>query len=359
MLIISNMAVAGENPEKPGGKHEGFDAKEVILGHVKDAHDWHLFTWNGHEVSLPLPVMLYNKEKGFSFFSSSHFHHGEHAHEGYRILTKDYIVAKGLDPKKFKTGQMVMVDEADNIRPDAKFFDFSITKTVLQLFITAGLLLFLMIGVANKYKKRGINKAPTGFQNAVEPFITFVRDEVAKPMIGPGYEKFMPLLLTFFFFIWIANLLGLIPLGINITGNPAIPVTLTLVAFAVMMYNTNKHFWAHIFNPPVPGGVKPIMILVEVMGVFTKPFSLMIRLFANMIAGHLIILSIVSLIFIFKVQFGTGGGWGFSPVSFAFSVFMYFLELLVALIQAFIFTNLTALFIGQAREGAHHEAEHH
>ena len=223
------------------------------------------------------------------------------------------------------------------------------------------LLVWLMIGVAKLYKKgQGVKTAPTGFQNAVEPVITFVRDEVAKPNLGHKYQKFMPLLLTIFFVILINNLMGLVPGTANVSGNIAFTAMLGIVSFIVILINTNKHFWAHIFNPPVPMGVKFIMVPVEILGIFTKPFALIIRLFANMISGHIIILSFICLIFVFGAM-NTALGWGTSPFFILLSVFIYLIEVLVAFIQAFIFANLTAVFIGQAFEGEHHheEAAHH
>lgn len=201
--------------------------------------------------------------------------------------------------------------------------------------------------------------APKGMQNALEPVIGFIRDEVGKPNLGHKYMRFMPLLLTIFFFIWINNLLGLIPGGANFTGNIAVTACLALISFIVMVFSGNKHFWGHLFNPPgVPFGVKILLVLIEIISLFIKPVALMIRLFANILAGHIVILSVISMIFIFGA-ISKVVGWGFVPVSLAFSIFMFFLELLVAAIQAFIFTNLTAVFIGQAIEDGHgHEHDH-
>ena len=188
--------------------------------------------------------------------------------------------------------------------------------------------------------------------------IIFIKDEVAKPNLGPRYQKYLPYLLTVFFFILINNLVGLIPGTANVTGNIAFTFVLAVISFIVIMFSSNKHYWGHIFNPPVPLGVKPILIPVEILGIFTKPFALMIRLFANMIAGHIIIICLVSLIFIFGAL-NTAIGWGFSPLSVAFVIFIYFIEILVTFLQAYIFANLTAVFIGQAFEGSHDGGEHH
>jgi F-type H+-transporting ATPase subunit a len=185
-----------------------------------------------------------------------------------------------------------------------------------------------------------------------------VRDEVAKPSLGHKYKKYFPYLLTVFFFILINNLVGLIPGSANVTGNIAFTMVLSLISFVIILFSSNKHYWGHIFNPPVPMGVKPILVLVEFLGVFTKPFALMIRLFANMLAGHIIIICLVSLIFIFGAL-NTYIGWGFSPLSIAFVIFIYLIEILVAFLQAYIFTNLTAVFIGQAFEGSHDDVDGH
>jgi len=231
------------------------------------------------------------------------------------------------------------------------------------MLIALTILVVLMTGIAKKYKKgQGVSSAPKGWQNAVEPVITFVRDEVAKPNLGHKWQKYLPYLLTVFFFILINNIFGLLPGSANVTGNIAFTIVLGVISFIVIMFSTNKHFWGHIFwFPGVPTIVRIfIMLPVELLGVFTKPFALIVRLFANMVAGHIIILSFISLIFIFGSMTAVAG-WGFSPLSVLFAVFIYLIEIMVAFIQAFIFTNLTAVFIGQAFEGGHdhHEAEGH
>ncbi len=324
-------------------EEKGFNASEVIFSHIGDSHYWHLFDWNEHPVSLSLPVIIYHPEKGMEFFSASKFHHGHESYNGYHIEhgMKEKIVSED----------------------GASIIDFSITKNVLSMIISVVLLLVIMTNVAKKYKKNGVMTAPSGFQNALEPVLNFIRDEVAKPNLGKKYMKFMPLLLTLFFFIWINNLLGLLPGGANFTGNIAVTACLAIISFIVMVVNGNKHFWGHLLNPPgVPTGVKLLLVPIEIISLFIKPVALMIRLFANMMAGHIVILSVISMIFIFG-GISKVAGWGFAPVSLAFSIFMFFLELLVAAIQAFIFTNLTAVFIGQAVEEAHHHdeahAEHH
>jgi F-type H+-transporting ATPase subunit a len=363
VLLFSNTSFANE----PKHEEEKINPAKIIIEHVSDAHDFHFFNINEKPVSIPLPVILYNAEKGFSCFMSSAFHHGHEAHDGYMLYTEHFAKEHHLEEAKdakgqplYKEGQIYAVGA--NGLPDlnTKIYDISLTKNVVQNILAMILLVWLMIGVAKLYKKgQGVKTAPTGFQNAVEPVVTFVRDEVAKPNLGHQYQKFMPLLLTIFFVILINNLIGLVPGTANVSGNIAFTAMLGIVSFIVILINTNKHFWAHIFNPPVPMGVKFIMVPVEILGIFTKPFALIIRLFANMISGHIIILSFICLIFVFGAM-NTALGWGTSPFFILLSVFIYLIEVLVAFIQAFIFANLTAVFIGQAFEGEHHEeAAHH
>lgn len=316
---------------------KGFNASEVIFGHIGDSHYWHLFDVGETSVSLPLPVIVYHPEKGLDIFSASRFEHGHASYNGYHL----------------EHGMKEKIVSEDGVAVK----DFSVTKNVLSMLISVVLLIWIMTGVAKKYQKNGSMSAPTGFQNALEPVITFMRDEVAKPNIGRHYMRFMPLILTVFFFIWINNILGLLPGAANFTGNIAVTGSLALVSFIVMVFSGNKHFWGHLLNPPgVPFGVKIILVLIEIISLFIKPIALMIRLFANIMAGHIIILSIISMIFIFG-SLNAVAGWGFVPVSLAFSIFMFFLELLVGAIQAFIFANLTAVFIGQAVEEVHHHEE--
>lgn len=318
-----------------------FDANKVIFEHVLDAYEFHFFSYTGkdekeHHVSVPLPVILYSPQKGLSVFMSSKFHHGEHEVDGYRL------VGNRIEP----------VEEGVTV------YDISLTRNVVQMLLALGVLVWMLVSIARKYSAgQGRKTAPTGLQNAVEPVITFVRDEVAKPNLGHDYPRFLPYLLTLFFFILINNLFGMVPGAANVTGNIAFTAVLGVISFIIISLNGSGHYWGHIFNPPVPGAIKPILVLVEVLGVFTKPFALIIRLFANMLAGHIIIICLVSLIFIFG-GLSAAIGWGFSPVSIAFAVFIYLIEILVAFIQAFIFTNLTAVFIGQALETAHDHDKH-
>lgn len=357
-ILITTVATA--QPDHPGegipphpkaGDQTGeqqFNAAKVIFGHILDNHEYHITEWKGsdgeeHVLSIPLPVILYSKERGFATFMSSRFHHGHETHDGYMLDEKDKIHAIKADGT---------IDE------NIKVWDLSITRNVVQMFLALFILTWLMLSIAKSYKKgQGVTSAPKGKQNLMEPVITFVRDEVAKPNLGHKYEKYLPYLLTTFFFILINNIFGLIPGTANVTGNIAFTVVLGLISFVVILFSSNAHFWGHIFNPPgVPGFVKPILVLVEFLSVFIKPFALIIRLFANMVAGHIIIICLISLIFIFG-NLSKGAGYGASPISLAFTVFIYFIEVLVAFLQAFIFTNLTAVFIGQAFEGGEHHGE--
>jgi F-type H+-transporting ATPase subunit a len=347
----SNTEASRENAEAGHAeKKEGFDAAEVIFGHILDNHEFHFTEYHDSEgkvqhVSIPLPIILYSKEKGLTAFLSSKFEHGEAVYNGYKIEEQ----------------KIVAVNEAGAVEESIHVYDFSLTRNVVQMMLALAFLTWLMVSIANAYKKgEGVKTAPRGKQNLLEPVITFVRDEVAKPNLGHKWQKYLPYLLTTFFFILINNIFGLIPGTANVTGNIAFTVVLGLISFVVIIFSTNKHFWGHIFNPPgVPGFVKPILVLVEFLGVFIKPFALIIRLFANMVAGHIIIICLISLIFIFG-QMSAVAGWGTTPVAIGFTVFIYMIEVLVAFLQAFIFTNLTAVFIGAAFEGEHHEeAAHH
>ncbi|MBN9296794.1 MAG: F0F1 ATP synthase subunit A [Filimonas sp.] len=332
-----------------GEKKEEFNAGKTIIHHVLDSHEFHFFNIGEHAYAIHLPIIMYSPERGVSVFSSGKFEEGKVAYGGYK-----------LDEE---TNKIVAVKEDGSVDETVKAYDFSLTKNVVQMLIGAILLIVIMLNVAKKYKTTGATQAPSGFQNAIEPVITFVRDDVAKPNLHGKHDRYLPFLLSVFFFILINNILGLIPGSANVTGNIAFTAVLAVISLIVILFSTNGHFWGHIFWPPgVPFLVKLILIPVELLGVFIKPAALMIRLFANMTAGHIVILSFVSLIFIFG-QMSTVAGWGFSPVSLAFSVFIYMIEILVAFIQAFIFTNLTAVFIGQAFEAGHahddHDPHHH
>ena len=331
---------------------EEFNAGKFIIEHVSDSYEWHIVTIGHTHISIPLPIILYSKNpelhggKNFHVFMSTKFHHGQEDHEGFRIShSKEY------------EGKIVELDASGT--EIGKPLDFSVTKVVAELFITVIILFWVFISMAVKATKNW-DKAPSGMQNLLEPVILFVRDQVARPTIGDKkYEKYMPFLLTLFFFILLENIIGLIPIppfGANVTGNISITMVLALFTFAITTFSGNKHYWKEIYNPDVPWWLKfpiPLMPIVELTGVITKPFVLMVRLFANMMAGHMIITVFVSLIFIFGSLMGTVAGFGVSPLSIAFSVFIMLLDVLVSFIQAYVFTLLSALYIGMAT------AEHH
>jgi F-type H+-transporting ATPase subunit a len=348
--------------EKKEEKKAAFNAKEIIFGHVLDAHEFHFLEIKNddgteHPISIPLPVILYSPQRGLDVFMSSKFHHGEEEYKNYIILTDKTIQERGLDPKKYSAQQIVAVDENGKIDPSVSVYDISLTRNVVQMMLALILFGWIMLKIAKRYKKgEGVITAPKGVQGFMEPIILFIQDDVAKPNLGHAYLKYLPYLLTVFFFILINNIFGLIPGSANVTGNIAFTAVLGLISFAVILASSNKHYWGHIFNPPgMDLWVKFILVPVEIVSVFVKPMALIIRLFANMVAGHIIIICLISLIFIFSLM-NKYIGIGASPISVAFTIFIYFIELLVAFLQAYIFTMLTAVFIGQAREGSH---DHH
>ena len=361
LLIFSSAFAQVDSAHKDAKK--SFDAKEIIFGHVLNNHDFHIIDIIGdngekHPVSIPLPVILYSKQRGLEAFMSSRFHHGEENYRNYMMLTDAKIGELKLDPTKYFAQDIVAVNDQGMIDPSVRIYDISLSRNVVQMIIAMGLFLWVMISIAKRYASgQGVKSAPKGSQSLLEPVITFVRDEVAKPNLGTSYEKYFPFLLTIFFFILINNIIGLIPGSANVSGNIAFTAVLGMISFVVILLSSDKHYWGHIFNPPgVPLGVKFILVPVELISVFIKPFALIIRLFANMVAGHIIIICLISLIFIFA-NMNKFAGWGTAPFSIAFTIFIYLIEVLVAFLQAFIFTMLTAVFIGQAIEGKQHQ--HH
>lgn len=347
-LLVPFQGIASDpNPEQGEGK---FDPKELINSHVWDSHEFHIADWDGQPITLALPVILWT-ENGLTVFPSSEFHHDNtgstvvEANGQKFIKYREHIFyADRFDQQKFEEtstmGRPFMYED----RP----LDFSITKTVFSMIFVALLLLIIFGFAARSYKKN--QKAPKGISGFLEPVILFVRDDIAIPNIGTAkYQKYMPLLLTIFFFIWLNNLIGLIPFfpfSGNVTGNIIFTLVMALIVFIITIFSGNKYYWKHILTPDVPKVLYPIMIPIEIIGMFTKPFALMVRLFANITAGHIIILSLIGLIFIFETA-------AVSPVSIVFVLFMSMLELLVAALQAYVFTLLAALFIGQAVEEHH------
>lgn len=326
-----------------------FNAKEMIMSHINDANEWHVLTLNEgtpeeNHVSIPLPVIIKDKN-GLHTMMSSTIAHG-HEHDGYTLKDGIVVSTQGLTQAK-----LFSVMSGKHSLENA-FYDFSITKNVAAIFISIIFILFLFIGMARNYGK---SLVPRGAGKFMEPIIIFIRDEVAIPNIGAKkYKKFMPYLLTIFFFIWINNMFGLIPFapfGYNLTGNIAITAVLAIITLLITIFSANKDYWKHIFMPPVPLLLYPIMVPIEIIGVFTKPFALMMRLFANITAGHIMVLAIMSLIFIFKTPL-----LGFASVPLG--LFIGMLEILVGALQAYIFTVLSALFIGMAVQEHEHEGAH-
>jgi F-type H+-transporting ATPase subunit a len=332
--------------------NEKYNPVPPIMEHISDAHSWHIYGGGHDAVALPLPVILWT-DNGMVTFMSNEFHHDVN---GIEVVSK-----KGLNFVNFHEKIYVTTEEnvegAEHIKYDEKGkvtnvrpIDISITKNVFGMLISVLILLLVFLRAAKSYK--GEMKAPKGIASFMEPLILFVKDDIALQNIGEKHhQRFVPFLLTAFFFIWFNNLLGLIPIpgfgGANITGNIAFTLVLSTITLLLTNLNGNKNYWKHVFwMPGAPVPIKIFLIPIELIGLIAKPFALMIRLFANMTAGHIVVLSLVSLIFIFKTV------W-MSPVAVPFTLFISVLELLVALLQAYVFTMLSALFIGSA------VAEHH
>ena len=352
-LQVHNQATKEASHETTHEVHgEPTDLKSKIeaykMHHVLDAHDFVLFSdeAEGKHYGFPLPIILW--DNGLHIFSSSKFNHGESVAESngnyYRI---------GHDEKIYKvdgpTGELI----GDHHHPtNLKPVDFSITKSVLILFIVAFLMVWIFAGLAKSFSKNGGISA--GFGRLFEPIVLYIRDEIAIPNIGEKhYKKYMSYLLTVFFFVWFLNMFGLTPLGINVTGNIAITAGLAIITALITNFTANKNYWGHIFwMPGVPTPMKIILAPIELLGVIIKPFSLMIRLYANIFAGHVVLMSLIALIFLFK-------SWIGGSLSFLLSFALSTIEILVALLQAYIFTMLSALYFGSAVEEHHHEEAHH
>lgn len=315
---FSNVAVAaGDEEDKTG----------FIMHHVKDSHEWHFATFGHTHVTLPLPVIIYSSDRGLEVYSSSNFQNPdthlfskEHGHNGYYIDEHDHLKAED----------------------DRSFLDLSITKNVAMLFIVLAIVMWILLSAASHYKKNP-GQAPKGAASFIEPIVVFVRDEIALPNIGHHkYKNFTPYLLTIFFFIWFGNLLGLFPGAANLTGNIAVTATLAIFTFFVTNLNGNKDYWKHVVaTPGVPVPLLLIIVPVEIIGLFTKPFALMVRLFVAITAGHIVILSFIGLIFVFE-------SYAVGFASTIMVVFINIIELLVATIQAYVFTLFSAMYIGQA-----------
>ncbi|MFV0538881.1 MAG: F0F1 ATP synthase subunit A [Dysgonomonas sp.] len=350
LLVGFSFPANAEEHGKAAETEEKVDIAKMIMDHLLDSYEWHIATVGETHISIPLPVIVYSETNGLNVFMSSKFHHGHEAYNGFEIASEgDY---KGKIVEKNAMGE--------EVRP----WDLSITKNTLSLIFSCIILVTIILSVAGWYKKsnkEGQHKAPKGFVGFMEMFIMSIVDDVIKPCIGKNYRKFTPYLLTAFFFIFVNNLMGLIPIfpgGANVTGNIAITFVLAMFTlFAVNIFGT-KEYWKEIFNPHTPGWLKPLMIPIEILSVFTKPFALMIRLFANILAGHSIVLGLMGLIF----ATATLGAVMFTSMTFVsvmMTIFMDVLEILVAYIQAYVFTMMSAVFIGLAQVEPHHAEEKH
>ncbi|MBR1927181.1 MAG: F0F1 ATP synthase subunit A [Bacteroidales bacterium] len=326
---------------RPDDAEVELDMDEYLYGHVRDSYEWHITTVKGKPVSIPLPVILISKTgRGVHVFSSRHLEEGEY--QGFRIATEgkyeNKIVERGAD--------------GNEIRP----WDFSVTKNVLGLMINSILLVLIVLGTARWYRRHDASEeAPAGGTGIMEMMVTMVEDDIIKDCVGEDYKRYSPYLLTAFFFIFINNLMGIVPFfpgGANITGNIAVTLVLALFTFFTVNIFGNKHYWKDILWPDVPTWLKvpvPLMPVIEIIGMFTKPFSLMVRLFANILAGHFMILGVIAVIFL-TAKMGAAVNGGLTVVAIVLGVFMDCLELLVAFIQAYVFTMLSAVFIGLSRQ---------
>ena len=351
----------GDTPssDKDGQINTPKGIKEYIKHHLKDSHDFSLFSYSNDagerkHIGFPLPVVVWTSN-GLKSFMSSEFHHND---DGHVLVEKGDVKLTKIHGKIYEldAGASTVSFDAEHHATNAhKVLDFSITKSVFGILLAA-LLMFLGFGsLAKGYKKGAI---PTGVGRVLEPLVLYVRDDIAKPNIGEKkYRKFMPYLLTVFFFIWILNLLGLTPLGFNVTGQIAVTVCLAVITTIIYITNGSKDFWAHtLWMPGVPMLLRPILAVLELAGfLLIKPFSLLVRLFANITAGHSVVMGIAALMILLKAQFGTVGATG---ISFILTLFLTVIELLVAFLQAYIFTMLSALFIGMAVEEHDHAHDH-
>ena len=346
LLLACVLPVCAQESAEPE-QEEAIDVKGIIFDHLKDSYHWHIITIGEHEVSLYLPVILHSKESGWHFFSSRRLEE-DGSYDGFRIATEGAYKGRLME---------VMPDGAE-LKP----LDLSLTKVALGIIFNSLLLCIIVMSTARWYRRHdSTDPAPGGFVGLMELVIYMIMDDIIKPSVGKEYKKFAPLLLTMFFFIFLSNLMGLIPIfpaGANVTGNIAVTLSLALVTFFTVNVFGNREYWKEILWPDAPIYLKipPILPLIETIGIFTKPFALTVRLFANMTAGHSIILTLTCLIFI-TARMGPMIGTPMSVISLFFMVFMNMLELLVAYIQAYVFTMLSAMFIGLAHPEEHDHKE--
>ena len=348
LMLVADLPVFAQTQEDvtpQEQKENTVDVKEIVFGHIGDSYEWHITTWGKTHITIPLPIIVYSSTTGWHTFLSSRLAENGGTYEGLSVAPEG---------SKYE-GKLVEYNAAgEQVRP----WDISITKVTFALLFNSVLLLVIVLSVAQWYRKRPQGAlAPGGFIGFMEMFIMMVNDDIIKSCVGPNYRKFAPYLLTAFFFIFINNIMGLIPFfpgGANVTGNIAITMVLAICTFLAVNIFGTKHYWKDIFWPDVPWWLKvpvPMMPFIEFFGIFTKPFALMIRLFANMLAGHMAMLVLTCLIFI-SASMGPALNGTLTVASVLFNIFMNALELLVAFIQAYVFTMLSAVFIGLAQEGA-------
>lgn len=339
--VSAQEASALVNAETNVEQEDDFNVKEMIMSHIADSYEWHFMKWKDKDIAIPLPIILYSEVSGWNMFLSSEFHKPDSKYNTF------YIAEEGKH-----SGKIVEVNPSTGL--EVKPIDISLTKNATSLVLTSILLIIIVMSVA-KFYKRDPMATSKGLPGLIEIVVTFIVDEVAKPSIGSEYKKFTPFLLSIFFFILLNNLMGLIPIfpgGANVTGNIAVTLVLAMATFLVVNLTGSKAYYKDIFWPDVPTWLKaplPIMPIIELVGTITKPFALMIRLFANITAGHSIVLGLTSVIFV-TVKLGAATNGAMTVVSVLFAIFIGFLEILVAFIQAYIFTLLSAVFIGLARD---------
>ena len=339
-------AVVVEPSEQSGivdSPQDDVNVSEMLFGHIGDSYGWHITDWKGKHLTIPLPCIV-RSSTGWHLFMSSKIEHG-HEYEGLFLAEEGRYADKIVERK----------EDGEIVRP----FDISITKNVASLIFTGILLIVIVLCTARWYRCNDAGeRAPGGFAGLMEMLIMMVNDDIIKPAVGNEYRRYSPFLLTVFFFIFLSNILGIVPFfpgGANVTGNIAVTLVLAMCTFFTVNLLANRHYWKEILWPDVPLLLKfpvPLMQLIEIFGMFTKPFSLMVRLFANILAGHAMILGLISVIFV-TVKLGPVVNGSMTVITMLFGVFMDCLELLVAFIQAYVFTMLSSVFIGMSRQTEH------
>ena len=354
------VAVEHVNAEQQEKEKVQKENKEFIAHHLLDGHSFDIMVEKNadgseHHIGFPLPVIFYDKANGWHSFMSSEFHHGKEFKDAHG--TKYNVVESNGAFYALYHEKIIKTDASGTLRlneeghaENEKVLDLSITKSVLMILVASILMIVIFGSMARNYKK---SLVPSGAGKLFEPLVIFIRDDIAKPNIGANYRKYLPYLLTIFFFILFLNVFGLLPFGINVTGNLAITAALAIFTFVITQFTANRNYWQHIFwMPGLPFLMRLVMIPIELIGMVIKPFALLIRLFANMSAGHIVIMSLIAMIYYFQNVI--------AGVAFPFLAFvLYLLEILVAFLQAYIFTMLSAVYFGMANEEHHHEEAHH